>query len=256
MLFDTHCHLNDAQFEEDVEDVIRRAIAVGVMNIVIPGVDVASSKKAIALAETHEGIYAAVGVHPESLLDLPGDTLETIRALTKHPKVVAIGEIGLDYHWDVAPREYQQEVFRQQIQMARDVGLPILIHNRDATEDTVRIIEHDCGGVIGVMHCFTGSFETAKRCIAQGFYISFGGPVTFKNAENVRDVAKQIPNDALLVETDAPYLAPHPNRGTRNEPAHVSLVAQKLAEVRGQSIEVLAHMTRQNALRLFPNIRC
>lgn len=255
MLFDTHCHLNDEQFDEDIEAVIKGAIAAGITNIVIPGVDVRSSERAIALAERHAGLYAAVGVHPESLKELPPDALAQIRSLTAHPKVVAIGEIGLDYYWDVAPRPYQQEVFRKQIELAREVGLPIIIHNRDATEDTVRILEEDCDGVNGVMHCFTGSFETAQRCIKRGFYISFGGPVTFKNAENVRKTAMQIPDDSLLIETDAPYLAPHPNRGKRNVPAHVSLVAEKLAEIRGQSIEHLQTITRQNAMRLFGRVR-
>jgi TatD DNase family protein len=254
MLFDTHCHLNDSQFDEDVEAVIEAASAAGITNIVIPGVDVSSSEKAIAIAERHVGIYAAVGVHPESLKDLPPDALDRIRSLTAHPKVAAIGEIGLDYYWDVAPRAFQQEIFRLQIELARDVGLPIIIHNRDATEDTVRILEEDCSGVTGVMHCFTGSFETAQRCIQRGFYISFGGPVTFKNAENVRKTAAQIPDDSLLIETDAPYLAPHPNRGKRNVPAHVALVAEKLAEVRGQSLEHLQNVTRQNAMALFGRI--
>lgn len=254
MLFDTHCHLNDQQFQSDVEDVIQRARSAGVQNIIIPGVDVASSEQAIALAEQHDGLYAAVGVHPESLKDLPPGELDRVKELARHPKVVAIGEIGLDYYWDVAPRPFQQEIFRKQIQIARETGLPIIIHNRDATEDTVQIIEEDCKDVIGVMHCFTGSFETAQRCIKQGFYISFGGPVTFKNAANVRDVAVHIPDEALLIETDSPYLAPHPNRGKRNEPAHVALVADKLAEIRGQTIEDLSRMTRANALRLFSRI--
>jgi TatD DNase family protein len=254
MLFDTHCHLFDERFTDDVEEVIERALAAGVRYMVVPGVDAATSRQAIALAERYPEVYAAVGIHPESLKDLPESEFDEIEELAKHPKVVAIGEIGLDYYWDVAPREVQQDVFRRQIDLARRTGLPIVIHNRDATEDTVRIIEQDSAGVVGVMHCFTGSWETAQRCLKKGFYISYGGPVTFKNAENVRKAATQIPDDFLLVETDSPYLTPHPYRGQRNEPARVALVAEKLAEIRGQTYEQVAEMTLQNGLRLFHKI--
>ncbi len=254
MLFDTHCHLNDAQFEDDIEEVFERAREAGVTHIVVPGVDVPSSERAIRLAERFAGVYAAVGIHPESLADLSDSALDEIRALTSHPKVVAIGEIGLDYYWDVAPRPYQQEVFAAQINLANETGLPIIIHNRDATEDTVRMVEEAPAAVTGVMHCFTGSYETAMQCIRKGFYISFGGPVTFKNAVNVQKTATQIPDQSLFVETDSPYLSPHPLRGKRNEPARVRLVAEKLAELRGQSVEELAAITMKNALSMFQRI--
>ncbi len=254
MLFDTHCHLNDEQFKDDVADVLQRARAEGVTNIVVPGVDATSSERAILLAEKYDGVYAAVGIHPESLKDLPETELDKIRALTRHEKVVAIGEIGLDYYWDVAPRTFQQEIFAAQIDLAAETGLPILIHNRDATEDTVRMVKAAPRGVQGVMHCFTGSIETALECINKGFFISFGGPVTFKNAVNVQKTATQIPDEWLVVETDSPYLSPHPFRGKRNEPARVRLVAEKLAELRGQEFSELESLTMANALRLFPKI--
>lgn len=254
MLFDSHCHLFDEQFEQDVEDVVQRAREAGVHYMVVPAVDVKTSEAAIRLAEKYEGIYAAVGIHPESLNDLRDSDFAAVESLAKHPKVVAIGEIGLDYYWNVAPREVQMNVFRRHIEIARRTDLPIIIHNRDATQDTVDIIEQDCSGVIGVMHCFTGSWETAQRCIRKGFYISFGGPATFKNAEGVRKAAKEIPDDSLLIETDSPYLSPHPFRGKRNEPARVALVAEKLAEVREQTYDSLAKQTTQNGLRLFSKI--
>jgi TatD DNase family protein len=255
MLFDTHCHLFDERFSDDIEAVVERALEAGVRYMVVPGVDAATSRKAIALAERYPEIYAAVGIHPESLESLPETEFDEIEELAHHPKVVAIGEIGLDYYWNVAPREVQQAVFRRQIDLARRMGLPIVIHNRDATEDTVRIIEQDCAGVTGVMHCFTGSWETAQRCMKKGFYISYGGPVTFKNAEGVRKAAAQIPDDFLLVETDSPYLTPHPYRGQRNEPARVALVVEKLAEIRGQTYQQVAELTLHNGLRLFHKIQ-
>ncbi|CAM3964543.1 TatD family hydrolase [Alicyclobacillus pomorum] len=254
MLFDTHCHLFDEQFADDVEATIDRAREAGVRYMVVPAVDVASARRAIALAERYEEIYAAVGIHPESLKALSESAFTEVEALASHPKVVAIGEIGLDYYWNVAPREVQKEVFLRQIDIARRVNLPIIIHNRDATEDTVEIIEHHCSGVTGVMHCFTGSIETARRCMKQGFYISYGGPVTFKKAENVRRAALEIPDEFLLVETDSPYLSPHPFRGKRNEPARVSLMVEKLAELRGQTFEAVAQYTLQNGRKLFYKI--
>jgi TatD DNase family protein len=257
MLFDTHCHLNDEQFRDDLDEVIVRAKEAGVSHIVIPGVDVESSRRAISIAESHEGIYAAVGIHPEAANDVPAEAYEAIRQMARHPKVVAIGEIGLDYYWDTAPRPVQQEVLKKQIEVAADLGLPIVIHNRDATQDTVDLLQRECPnrGVVGVMHCFTGSYEIAVQCMKLGFYISFGGPVTFKNAKNVVEVAAKIPEDRLLIETDSPYLTPHPFRGKRNEPARVSLVAEKLAELKSVPVETLQNFTFENACRLFEKVR-
>ncbi|WP_074954853.1 TatD family hydrolase [Alicyclobacillus macrosporangiidus] len=254
MLFDTHCHLFDERFQDDLDEVVARARTAGVRHFVVPGVDVETSRAAIALAERYDGVYAAVGVHPESLAEYRPEMLDDIRRLAAHPKVVAIGEIGLDYYWDVAPREVQKQVFQAQMDLARELGLPVVVHNRDATEDVVRILETGAAGVTGVMHCFTGDLETAMRCVRCGFLISYGGPLTFKNAEGVRQAAAGVPLDALVVETDSPYLSPHPFRGKRNEPERVRLVAEKLAEIRGLPLEELAAITTQNALRLFRRV--
>lgn len=252
-LFDSHCHLFDEQFAEDVETVIEQARGNGVTRFVVPAVDVPSALKAIDLSRRFEGVYAAAGLHPESLKNHSDSVFDEISDIAQSEQVVAIGEIGLDYYWDVAPRDEQQRVFRKQLQMAKDLHLPVIIHNRDATEDTVRILEEEAadGRLQGVMHCFTGSVETAKRCMAFGFYISFGGPVTFKNAHKVQETAAAIPSHSLLIETDSPYLSPHPLRGKRNEPARVRLVAEKLAELQNLSVEDVAEITTANACKLF-----
>ncbi|QQE79390.1 TatD family hydrolase [Alicyclobacillus sp. SO9] len=253
MLFDSHCHLFDEQFQEDLDAVMKRAADAGVTRFVVPAVDAKSASMAIRLAERFDGVYAAAGLHPESLEDIKEEEFQRIEELTQEEKVVAVGEIGLDYHWDVAPRDVQMDVFRRQLRLAKKVNLPVIIHNREATDDTVRILEEEAsdGRLRGVMHCFTGSIETARRCMNFGFYISFGGPVTFKNAKNVQATAAQVPLDRLLVETDSPYLSPHPHRGKRNEPAQVRLVAEKLAELHGVSLEDLSNTTAANAAQLF-----
>lgn len=257
MLFDTHCHLMDEKFSEDLHEVLMQARDVAVTRIIIPGIDVETSKRAVEIANQYKdfGVYAAVGIHPEAAKDVLDEDYAAIRELAKQPKVVAIGEIGLDYYWNTAPREEQQKVMRVQITLAEELGLPIVIHNRDATADTLSILQESAAGrVRGVMHCFTGSYETAMACIKMGFYISFGGPVTFKNAKNVHAVASQIPLDALLIETDAPYLTPHPNRGKRNEPAQVRFVAERLAELQKIDLDVLCQATYSNACKLFTKV--
>jgi TatD DNase family protein len=252
MLFDSHCHLFDERFTDDLDAVMDRAYKAGVEGFVVPGVDVATSRQAIAISRRYQGVYAAVGIHPESLAEASIEDLTEIRELAADDAVVAIGEIGLDYYWDVAPREKQQEVLRAQLRLAKELRLPVVIHNRDATEDTIRLLEEEAGPDLrGVMHCFSADLEAAKRCLAIGFFISFGGPVTFKSARDLQAVAAEIPDEALLIETDSPYLSPHPLRGQRNEPARVRLVAEKLAELRGQTVDELAELTRQNAHRLF-----
>lgn len=211
--------------------------------------------RAVELAEQHDFLYAAVGIHPEAVNGIGDQDFARIADLAKHPKVVAIGEIGLDYHWDAAPREVSQDVLRTQIGIARELSLPVVIHNRDATMDVVQVLTEECRNEVpGVMHCFTGSYETALQCMNLGFYVSFGGPVTFKNAKNVKEVAARIPDEWLLVETDAPYLTPHPFRGQRNEPAHVRLVAETLAELRNQTLEEIGGLTSVNARRLFSKV--
>ncbi|NNU91109.1 TatD family hydrolase [Anoxybacillus sp. CHMUD] len=252
MLFDTHAHLNATQFNEDVEQVIERARAEGVSHIVVVGFDRPTIERAMELADQYSFIYAAVGWHPVDAIHMTDDDLMMIEQLAAHPKVVALGEMGLDYYWDQSPKEVQKEVFRKQIRLAKKVKLPIIIHNRDATADIVHILqEEQAAEVGGVMHCFSGSIEVAQQCMDMNFYISFGGPVTFKNAKKPKEVAKEIPLDRLLIETDCPYLTPHPFRGKRNEPSYVKYVAEAIAELKGLSFEEVAQKTSDNAKRLF-----
>ncbi|MFF2450312.1 TatD family hydrolase [Neobacillus sp. NPDC058068] len=252
MLFDTHAHLNDSQYNEDLLEVIERAQHEGVSNMVVVGFDRPTIGRAMELAESYEFIYACVGWHPVDAIDMTDEDLVWIEELASHPKVVAIGEMGLDYHWDKSPKEIQKEVFRKQIQLAKKVKLPIVIHNREATADIVEILkEEGAEEVGGIMHCFSGSPEVAKECVKMNFYISLGGPVTFKNAKKPKEVAAEIPLDKLLIETDCPYLAPHPFRGKRNEPGYVRLVAEEIAEIKGLTFAEVAETTTRNAKKLF-----
>jgi len=252
MLFDTHVHLNDIQFKEDIEEVIKRAQEAGVSSMVVVGFDRATITRAMELIEEYAYIYAAIGWHPVDAIDMRDEDLAWIEQLSSHPKVVALGEMGLDYHWDKSPKDIQKEVFRKQIRLAKKVNLPIVIHNREATADIVEILkEEHAEDVGGIMHCFSGSPEVARECLGMNFYISLGGPVTFKNAKKPKEVAIEVPLDKLLIETDCPYLAPHPYRGKRNEPAYVKLVAEQIAELKGLTLEEVAAATTQNAKKLF-----
>ncbi|MEY9864635.1 TatD DNase family protein [Peribacillus sp. B2I2] len=252
MLFDTHVHVNAEQFNEDLEDVIERAKEAGVNNMVVVGFDRPTIIRAMELIEAYDFMYAAVGWHPVDAIDMTEEDLLWIEELSNHPKVVAIGEMGLDYHWDKSPKDVQMEVFRKQIRLAKKVGLPIIIHNREATADIVKILkEEEASEVGGIMHCFSGSAETALECINMNFYISLGGPVTFKNAKKPKEVAAAVPLDRLLIETDCPYLAPHPYRGKRNEPSYVKFVAEQIAEIKQLTIEEVSKATTENAKKLF-----
>ncbi len=252
MLFDTHVHLNDKQFDEDLEEVIQRTKETGVSNMVVVGFDRPTIIRAMELVEKYDFIYAAVGWHPVDAVDMTDEDLNWIEDLASHPKIVAIGEMGLDYHWDKSPKDIQKDVFRKQIKLAKKVKLPIIIHNREATADIVEILkEENAHEVGGIMHCFSGSPEIAKECLEMNFYISLGGPVTFKNAKKPKEVAAEIPLDRLLIETDCPYLAPHPFRGKRNEPAYVKLVAEQIAEIKEITFEEVAEATTRNAKKLF-----
>ncbi|MNK57464.1 putative deoxyribonuclease YcfH [compost metagenome] len=252
MLFDTHTHLDAPQFDEDREEVIARAVEHGVTRMINVGFNRETIPSTMNLAETYDFIYAAVGWHPQDAITMKDGDLEWIAELCGHKKVVAIGEIGLDYYWDTSPKDIQHAVFRKQIGLARSLNMPIVIHNRDAHEDVIRILrEEKASEVGGVMHSFSGSWETAKMCLDLGFHISFGGPITFKNAKQPKEVLKQVPNDRLLIETDSPYLTPHPFRGKRNESAHVRLVAEMAAELKGISLEELAEITTKNGLERF-----
>lgn len=252
MFIDTHVHLNADQYEEDVVEVIDRALEAGVSKMVVVGFDRKTIEKAMALAEAYSFIYAVVGWHPVDAIDCTVEDLKWIESLAAHPKVVGIGETGLDYYWDKSPKDVQQEVFRKQIRLAKKVDLPIIIHNRDATADVVRILEEEEAKTVGgIMHCFGGSVEVATQCIEMNFLISLGGPVTFKNAKAPKRVAAEIPLEKLLIETDAPYLTPHPHRGKRNEPFYVTLVADEIARIKELPIEEVASITTANALKLF-----
>lgn len=252
LLFDTHMHVNADQFKDDKEEVVQRAFDTGVKYMVVVGFDRTTIPLAMEIAEQYETIYAAIGWHPVDAIDMTDSDLEWIRELSSHPKVVAIGETGLDYHWDKSSKTVQDEVFRKQIRLAKEVNMPIIIHNREATEDIIKVLqEEDAQQVGGIMHCYNDDVRYVPSCLDMNFYISLGGTVTFKNAPLPKEVAVQVPIDRLLIETDSPFLAPHPNRGKRNEPSYVKLVAEKVAELRDMSLEEIGKKTTENAFRLF-----
>lgn len=252
MFIDTHVHLNADQYEDDLQEVINRALEANVKKMVVIGFDRITIERAMKLVEQYSFIYAVVGWHPVDAIDCTEEDLKWIEELAAHEKVVGIGEMGLDYHWDKSPKDVQQVLFRKQIRLAQKVNLPIIIHNRDATEDVIRILQEEEAHLTGgIMHCYGGSVETAKQCIDMNFMISLGGPVTFKNARKPKEVAAEIPLEHLLIETDAPYLAPHPHRGKRNEPSLVPLVAEEIARLKGISIEEVAKTTTKNAEKFF-----
>lgn len=252
MFIDTHVHLNADQYEEDLQDVINRALEAKVEKMVVIGFDRKTIERTMELIEQYDFVYGVIGWHPVDAIDCTQEDLEWIEELAAHPKIVGIGETGLDYYWDKSPKDVQQALFRKQIQLAQKIDLPIIIHNRDATGDVVNILrEENAASVGGVMHCFSGSVETARECIAMNFMISLGGPVTFKNARLPKEVASDIPLEHLMIETDAPYLAPHPYRGKRNEPAFVPLVAEEIARLKGLTIEEIAQATTDNAKKFF-----
>ncbi|MFB4260578.1 TatD family hydrolase [Shouchella clausii] len=252
MLFDTHVHLNAKQFHGDVKETIARAQDAGVKEMVVIGFDEPTIERAMELVEQYDDLYAAVGWHPVDAIDMKDKHLHWLEELSAHRKVVALGEMGLDYHWDKSPKDVQKEVFRKQIALAKKVKLPIIIHNREADQDVVHLLEEEGAAEVGgIMHCFGGSVEIADRCLNMNFHIGLGGPVTFKNARRPKEVAAHVPIERLLIETDCPYLAPHPYRGKRNEPAYVKRVAEDIAELRGIRYEELSQKTRENALKLF-----
>ena len=251
MLADSHAHIDDERFDADREEVVARALAAGVSLIVNIGADMASSARSVALAEKYPEIYAAVGMHPHDSQDMKETDYRQLEQWANHPKVVAIGEIGLDYHYDLSPRPVQKEVFLRQLDLARKTGKPFIIHEREAHADMLDIIRHAARGLNGVFHCFSGSVETAREYLKMGFYISVAGPVTFPKSVKTKEVAKAVPLDRLLVETDSPYLTPQPFRGKRNEPAYVRLVAEEIANLRDISLAELAETTTANVRRLF-----
>jgi TatD DNase family protein len=256
MLIDTHTHLDDARFDGDREAVIARACEAGVDALVTIGCDLATSRAAVALAGQYPFVYASVGVHPHEVKHFEDHWYDEFRRLAASEKVVAYGEIGLDYHYNHSSPKEQRDRFRDQIQLAHELKLPVIIHTREAQEDTIAILrEEGASAVGGVFHCFSGDAELAKAAMDLGFYISFSGILTFHNAAMLREVAKTVPLDRLLIETDCPYLTPVPHRGKRNEPAYVCLVAAQLAAVHtgqpGMSVDTIGTVTTRNAKRLF-----
>lgn len=249
-LVDSHCHLDDAKFDEDREQVIERARAAGVERMMAIGTgDPADLEVAVRQADRYPFVYATVGVHPHDASKAESATFDRLRELTRHPKVLAVGEIGLDYHYDFSPRDVQRSVFERQLEIAAEAGKPIVIHTREAWADTLEVLRANWHGA-GIMHCFTGDARQAEEALAIGFHLSFGGVLTFPKAETVRDAARITPDDKLLVETDCPYLAPVPHRGKRNEPAFVVETVRRLAEVRGRTAEEIASITTANFERL------
>lgn len=252
MLFDTHAHLDDGRFDEDRDEVIEQCTEAGVDLILNAASNLETSHKSIGLAEKYPFIYASVGVHPHDASEMDERTAEVLAALAENKKVRAIGEIGLDYHYDLSPRDVQKKRFIEQIDLARQLKLPVIVHDREAHGDVMDVFKQSrIKEVGGVLHSFSGSEEMAMECIKLGLYISISGPVTFTNARKTVEAVRAVPLDMLLIETDSPYLTPVPHRGKRNYPGYVRLVAEKIAEIKGISFEEVAQKTMENGKRLF-----
>lgn len=251
MLFDTHAHYDDERFDGDREALLASMPEKNVGLIVNPGCDIPSSRVAVELAGKFDFVYAAVGIHPENCADFKPEQIEKLRELAKEPKVVAIGEIGLDYYWaENPPKDLQQEVLRRQLLLAQELRLPVIIHDRDAHADTMAIVR-EFPQVRGVFHCFAGSTEMARELIGMGWMLSFNGAATFKNARKAPEVIAAVPLEKLMIETDAPYLTPVPHRGERNDSSYVRFVAEKIAEIKGLSPEEVERVTWENGRRFF-----
>ncbi len=251
MFIDTHAHLYFDRFDEDRDAVIQHAFDSDVKKIINIAIDLDSARNCVRLAEQYDGLFAAVGVHPNDAQLFNDETRDELKRLLEHPKVVAVGEIGMDYYWDKTSPVLQETVFRKQIQLAKDVGLPIIIHNRNAARDILKILKSEgVAGLTGVFHCFSEDAAVANDVLALGFRISFTGNLTFKKS-TLPAVAKDVPLDRLLLETDCPFLSPEPRRGRRNEPAHVIYIAEKLAEIKGLSLGEICDKTTDNAVKLF-----
>jgi TatD DNase family protein len=256
-LVDTHCHLDFDRFDQDRDEVVARSVAAGVTQIVVPAIDIDNCSTVVALAEQYEPVYAAVGIHPNSTAVWQDRWLGKLRELARHEKVVAIGEIGLDYYWDRSSPAVQQRALAMQLELAAELGLPVILHNRESSTDLIAALrQSSLAGEVGagVLHSFSADWETATAALDLGFYLGFTGPVTFKQADELRRLAARVPLDRLLVETDAPFLSPHPYRGKRNEPAYVAYVAERLAALQGLDTAEFAQQTTANARRLFARL--
>lgn len=251
-LFDSHCHLEDERFQGEVQDVLRRMAEAGVTRCILASSDMPTGEKIVALADANPQVYGMVGFHPHEASQFRESDLEQMAEWLKHPKIVGVGEIGLDYYYDHSPRDVQRAVLERQLDFALEKNVPVAFHIRDAHGDTLDILSRRKNRLPeGVLHCFSGSLECARQYLDMGFYLSFAGPVTFKNAAKLQEVAKFCPTDRLLVETDSPYLAPVPLRGQRNEPANVRYVAQMVAELKGIDAKELARSAFENTCRLY-----
>ncbi len=257
-LIDTHCHLNFGDYDADRDALLQRAADAGVRRIIIPAVDLESLRASIPIAERYTGITLAVGVHPNSTAQFSTKDLTALRELAAHPKVVAIGEIGLDYYWDKSPKTTQQAAFESQLALASELALPVIIHNREASADLLPILQRWAADLPetlkdrpGVLHSFSAPPDMAARALAAGFYLGFTGPITFKKADDLRRIAAEVPLDRILVETDGPFLTPHPYRGKRNEPSYIPYIVERLAALHQVSIEAMGQQTTQNAEQLF-----
>ena len=250
MLFDTHAHLNDPAFDEDRAELLATFRDAGVGMVMNVGCCLASSKDCIALAERYPWIYAAVGTHPDSADEVSEEVLEAYRQMCRHEKVKAIGEIGLDYYYETIPRQVQQRAFRMQMELARELDMPVIIHERNAHEDGMNIVR-EFPKVTGVFHCYSGSAEMARQLVNMGWYIGFTGVLTFKNARKAVETAQRIPLERIVLETDCPFMAPEPYRGKRNHPGYLMQMAQKLAQIRGLDVEEVIRVTTENAKRLY-----
>lgn len=250
-IFDSHAHYDDSQFDGDREELLGQVLPEkGVSGVINMAADLASCQTTWELTQRYDYVYGAAGIHPEEARDLPHDWLEQVRAWLGRPKMVAVGEIGLDYHWlDACPKDRQQEVFGLQLELAKELSLPVVVHDREAHADTLAFLQRYRPA--GVVHCFSGSWETAREILDLGMYIGLGGVVTFKNARHPVEVAKNIPLDRLLLETDCPYMAPVPFRGKRNDSSLIAYVAERIGEVRGQPAEEILQAAEANARRLF-----
>lgn len=249
-MIDSHAHLNDKVFADDLDAVIARACEAGVHKIINVGYDLESSRYGIELAQKYDRLWAVVGLHPHDAKTWTATTEDILKEMSKHPKVLAIGEIGLDFHYDNSPREEQRAVFRKQLALAQKLDLPAVIHSRDAAQETLEIIR-EYPDVSCLLHCYSGSFEMSEEYARLGCYFSFGGPITFKNAKRLQEVVSRISLARVLIETDCPYLTPHPYRGKRNEPGYLPLIAEKLAEIHGRSLNDIVNITEENTRRFF-----